>query len=234
MFPAANHRTFVLFDVDGTLVDSIALENACFQGAVAELLGVEAIDTDWSSYRHTTDPGVFIEIYQRHVGRLPTMPEVNSFQDLLIYKLVAAIARNRSCCGPIPGAASFISALKEAPDFTIGVVTGAWRRSATVKLEAARINIDGLPFASGDDAIDRFSIFSKALARSSSSFDRLVLVGDGVWDVRTAQMLGAAFLGVGSGERAQNLRSAGAVNIIENFLELSFAIEKLETTCVPN
>ena len=234
MFPAANRRTFVLFDVDGTLVDSIALENTCFQAAVAGHLGVEAIDTDWSSYRHTTDPGVFIEIYQRHVGRLPTTPEVNSFQDLLIHKLVAAIAGNRSRCGPIPGAASFITALKEAPEFGIGIATGAWQRSATVKLEAAGINIDGLPFASGDDAIDRFSIFSKALARSFGSFDRIVLVGDGVWDVRTAQMLGAAFVGVGSGERAQNLRSAGAVNIIENFLELSSAIEELKAACVPS
>jgi phosphoglycolate phosphatase-like HAD superfamily hydrolase len=38
----------------------------------------------------------------------------------------------------------------------------------------------------------------------------IVSVGDGVWDLKTAQVLGLDFIGIGEGKKAEALRSLGA------------------------
>jgi hypothetical protein len=63
MFPTTNLRTFVLFDLDGVLVDSAVLGNEC----LADYFGVDAISTNWESYQHATDPGVFMEIFESYM-----------------------------------------------------------------------------------------------------------------------------------------------------------------------
>ena len=47
-----------VFDIDGTLVQSLAVDEACFVRAFAEVLGIEDIDTDWAHYDHVTDDGM--------------------------------------------------------------------------------------------------------------------------------------------------------------------------------
>ena len=95
--------------------------------------------------------------------------------------------------------------------FTATVVaTGAWRRSAMLKLAAAEIDIAGLVFASADDAVDRGEIVRKAMVQLAGGVDRAIFVGDGLWDVATASRLGLGILGIGSGEWAAELRGAGA------------------------
>jgi len=49
----------VLFDLDGTLVDSGAFEGELYVHAVRSVLGI-AIDTDWSRYRHETVDDVWM------------------------------------------------------------------------------------------------------------------------------------------------------------------------------
>ena len=51
-----------VFDIDGTLVQSLAVDEACFVRAFAEVLGIEDIDTDWAHYDHVTDDGVTNQI----------------------------------------------------------------------------------------------------------------------------------------------------------------------------
>ena len=48
-------------------------------------------------------------------------------------------------------------------------------------------------------------------------FSDFTYVGDGIWDVKAARSLGWNFIGVGTGERAEALRQAGAVKIIPHF-----------------
>jgi phosphoglycolate phosphatase-like HAD superfamily hydrolase len=223
-----SRHTFILFDVDGTLVDSMGLEEECFSGAVLDHLGVDSIDTDWSSYRHTTDPGILNELYERLMTRLPTATEVEAFQDLFVGKLAAAIAGDPNRCREIRGARNLIAMLRQSASFAVGIATGAWQRPISLKLKAADVDIDGLPFASGDDAFDRRSIFEIALKRAASSFGRVVVVGDGVWDVDAARSIGAAFVGLGSGERADRLIGAGATDVIADYQDISNTIARIE------
>ena len=62
-------RHLVMFDVDGTLTQSMDADGRCYAQAMAEHLGME-IDTDWSTYRHATDPGIAHELFAR-AGRPP-------------------------------------------------------------------------------------------------------------------------------------------------------------------
>lgn len=54
----------VIFDVDGTLVDSYGLDTELYCRAVNEVLGQASIRKDWAEYTHVTDAGILAEILQ--------------------------------------------------------------------------------------------------------------------------------------------------------------------------
>ena len=55
----------VVFDLDGTLVESDEFDGVLYAKAVRDVLGIE-VDDDWSGYRHATDSGILDEILDRH------------------------------------------------------------------------------------------------------------------------------------------------------------------------
>ena len=81
--------------------------------------------------------------------------------------------------------------------------------------------MDNVPCAFCDDEISREGIWRLAHRRSEERygqrFPRVVCVGDGVWDARTARRLGHGFIGVGRGAEAEKLRAEGAVHIVADF-----------------
>lgn len=52
-----------IFDIDGTLTDSIDIHQAAFRGAL-ELVGVTEYDGNWGNYKHHTDSYIFRAIYE--------------------------------------------------------------------------------------------------------------------------------------------------------------------------
>jgi phosphoglycolate phosphatase-like HAD superfamily hydrolase len=59
------------------------------------------------------------------------------------------------------------------------------------------------------------------------------LVGDRIWDAKTAQTLRLPFVGVGEKERAELLRQAGASHVAENFVNGARFLEYLDEARVP-
>ena len=53
--------------------------------------------------------------------------------------------------------------------------------------------------------------------RHGIAFDRLVYVGDGIWDVRAARRLGIGFVGIGEGDREIQLREEGAEIVLPDY-----------------
>ena len=108
-----------------------------------------------------------------------------------------------------------------------------------VKMKAAGIGVDPLPAAFAEDGPSRQSIVQAAIARASvfyrqSAFEKVVSVGDAMWDLWTARRLGLPFVGVAHEERARNLRRLGASHVIENFLDYEHCLECLERATAPN
>ena len=68
-----------MFDVDGTLTETMKIYEECFVRTLAEIYGFAGVETDWSRYKNTTDSGIFHEIHLVHTGRLPSNAEVHIF-----------------------------------------------------------------------------------------------------------------------------------------------------------
>ncbi|MEX1113151.1 MAG: hypothetical protein WED32_01710, partial [Patescibacteria group bacterium] len=109
--------------------------------------------------------------------------------------------------------------------------------TARLKLAAAGLPTERL-LASSDDSPDRRAIFDRARHRTKEREGRtpsdIVLVGDGVWDVRTAAQLGRRFVGIGVVARAETLRNAGADVVIADDRDREAALDALKRATMPS
>jgi beta-phosphoglucomutase-like phosphatase (HAD superfamily) len=49
----------VMFDIDGTLTLSNDLDDTAFLNALDEVFNIREFSTDWATYPHVTDAGIF-------------------------------------------------------------------------------------------------------------------------------------------------------------------------------
>ena len=227
-----------IFDIDGTLTNTNSVDEDCFVRALDEAHSISGIGTDWGQYPHTTDSGITDQIFQEKFGRRPEDAELAKFKGCFMSALSEQYQFNASAFAEIPGASVSLNRLRRESEWAIAIATGCWRESAFLKLRAARIDIDGLPAAYAEDGLSREDILQAAVARSLdhyrlSSFGKIVSVGDGVWDVRTAGRLKFSFLGVGSGKSAARLSTAGAKHVIEDFSDYGKLLGLLRAAEIP-
>ncbi len=227
--------TLVVFDVDGTLTDTAAVDEECFATAFREEFGVDAVDTDWSRYSEFTDSTIIAEIFHELYGRGPTGNEIERF----VARFVAILEGERDVTperfAPIPGARSLVSRLLSESGWRIALATGGWGRSARLKLRCAGVDFGAAPLASADDSRIRAEIAETAIGRAGGrgAFARVVLVGDTIWDVRTAKRLALPFLGVARGARAEALRAAGTAAVVPDFADAAATLVALATVPAP-
>jgi phosphoglycolate phosphatase-like HAD superfamily hydrolase len=92
-------------------------------------------------------------------------------------------------------------------------------------------------FACADDGRSRADIVRLARDRAEAfyrcQFDRVVSIGDGVWDLQTAIELDMPFLGIGTGDRADWLRRAGAAIVLPDYSDFGAFLTAVEITTVP-
>ncbi len=220
----------VMFDIDGTLTETMKVDAECYVQSLAEVCGFTDIETDWSSYRHATDSGIFHEIHLARTGRTPSVAEVSRFRQHFIELLTQA--SSKAAFTPIPGARQMLSRLAASAEHRVSLATGAWRDSARLKMASAGMCFDDHPAASADDAFDRESIMKlsmqRAVERYGGPFASTVYIGDAVWDARACRALGIPFIGIGSGVRAARLASEGAIRVFPDFSDADLFLETLD------
>lgn len=227
-----------IFDIDGTLTNTNSVDEECFINALAEAHAITGIDTDWSTYPHTTDSGITQHIFQEQFARSPEATELVKFKRCFVNMLSEQYRSDSSSFAEIASASTAINRLKGESDWAVAIATGCWRESALLKLRAARIDIEGIPAAYAEDGLAREEILQAAVSQSLeqyqvSRFGKIVSIGDGLWDVRTARRLGLSFLGVGSGESAAMLHQAGAKHVIEDFADYGQLLRFLNEAEIP-
>jgi phosphoglycolate phosphatase-like HAD superfamily hydrolase len=228
----------VIFDIDGTLTQTSHVDSICFARAFAESHQLKVDESDWADCPHVSDSAVLHHIFKQRLGRAPHSQDEDTIKNRLVSLLEEHRELDHAYFAEVPGARAMLGLLKLKSDWHRAIATGCWQKSAEMKLGAASIEYGGLPGGFAEDGISRESIVSAAISRSISHyqrqvFDRIVSIGDGVWDVQTASALGLAFIGIAGGERAAALARAGAKHVIPDFEDTDRFFALLEIAEVP-
>ncbi len=185
----------VMFDIDGTLIESNEFDSECFRAAVEDVLQV-AIDTNWDKYHHATDAGILSQI----MDELKLADERQSLfaavKERYLHHISSYISGHK--VSPIGGAPEFLARLARRPDVRVALATGGWLEPAVLKLEAAGLGVAGIPMASSSDHFSRIEIMRIAEARcGADQYQSKTYFGDGPWDLKASRALGYSFVLVG-------------------------------------
>jgi phosphoglycolate phosphatase-like HAD superfamily hydrolase len=218
----------VIFDIDGTLIESNALDSECYLQALEEC-GFQDVDTEWSHYRHVTDCGIYDEIFKQRHGRAPDECETKQFQISLSRALSKALAQ--SSVSMIQGAREFLTHLGSSSRHKIAFATGCWSDSARIKMKCLELSLEPYPFASADDALERESIMKLAIERAAEhyaqKFQSKAYIGDGIWDAEACKNIGLPFVGIGKGEHVEKLLAKGAMCVFTDLSDIDSIVRVL-------
>jgi HAD superfamily hydrolase (TIGR01509 family) len=216
-------RPAFVFDLDGTLVDSVYQHVLAWREALEEV-GIEL--AVWRIHRRIgMSGGLLANQLLRETGRGVVAEEAARLQALhaLAYSRLAAQVR------PLPGAHELLTTLT-----TYGV---PWAIATSGREEVARpvlhklgvpeavpvITRDQVPYAKPDP-----DLFLAAAARLGVDAEDAVVVGDSIWDLlaaRRARSLGVGLLSGGYG-RAE-LEVAGAYRVYDDPADLLFHLDEV-------
>ena len=185
----------VIFDIDGTLLQSAEIDDQLYREAVCSVLGEVRFRDSLHAYSKVTDDGILSEIATDNAISLDSAL-VGQVRDQFVGLLSGHIERH----GPfaeIPGAFSFLEQLTRSPGHRVAMATGGWRASARLKLQSAGFAQNLIPLMTSDDAPTRTGIMHKALDRLGSGITSVTYFGDGPWDQRATAELGWQFVAVG-------------------------------------
>jgi beta-phosphoglucomutase-like phosphatase (HAD superfamily) len=185
----------VIFDIDGTLLQSDANDDALYLAAVRDVLGDVKLRLAWSMYTQFTAAGILTEILNDN-AIAATMDTGSAVRD----RFVANVRRHVSDHGSfaeIPGANAFVESLNLSPTPPVAYATGGWRESALLKLSVSGFPVAGVPLATSDDYFERQEIMLHALRQLDGVFASVTYYGDGQWDAAAAKALGWQVVPVG-------------------------------------
>jgi phosphoglycolate phosphatase len=195
----------VLFDIDGTLLNSEGLGRASMQRALAEVFGSPGNP----SYRYDgkTDKQIV-----RDVMRLEGHSDehIDSRMETLILLYLEGLRTGAKSGNfnvrPLEGVLELLDVLEARKDVVLGLLTGNVEPGARVKLTAAGINPDRFRVnAFGSDHEHRPQLPAIAQRRAGEMLgldiagDRVIVIGDTPADIECGRSLGARAIGVASG-----------------------------------
>ncbi|MDA5193086.1 HAD-IA family hydrolase [Govanella unica] len=214
---------FLVFDCDGTIVDSqfmiIAAMNEAFDG-------VGLTRPDNNNVRRVV--GLSLpEAISRLLGEADQLAVADLAER---YKRAFRRAREDGGREPFyPGAREAIIRFSEA-GYLLGVATGKSRRGLLAVLEQAGIRSHFVSLQTADDAPGKPhpAMLRQAMADAGASADETLMIGDTSYDIDMARAAGVVGLGVSWGYHApQDLITAGAVRVVDDYPALERAVPEL-------
>jgi beta-phosphoglucomutase-like phosphatase (HAD superfamily) len=188
-------KNLIVFDIDGTLTDSVAHHQTAFVTALQQM-GVMQINTDFKTYKHHTDSHIAKVIYELDRKQNFDAQQLELFESLL-WSQISTVALKE-----IKGALQAVNLFEQTADFGVCYATGSLRKPATYKLNTIGINFEPGQLVASNEIETREEIVLAAIEQAKghyqqNSFDRIISIGDGLWDLKTAQNLELEFIGIG-------------------------------------
>jgi phosphoglycolate phosphatase-like HAD superfamily hydrolase len=218
MTSAAGMPTVVLFDVDGTLIDSGGAGARSWKHAFDKLYGISA-DIGSHTEAGETDPVVARKTFEAAVGRGPTEAELARLFAVYLLRLSEEV-RTSEGYRVLEGVEDLLLMLSDAGTM-LGLVSGAMEGAARVKLSRADLNRFFVFGGYGSDSDDRAMLTRGAIDKAAMLHghdvtpDRVFVVGDTPLDVEAARAVGAVSVAVASGRFSmEELRSSGASHVL--------------------
>ena len=212
----------LIFDLDGTLVDTVYAHVFAWQRALGER-GM-AID-GWKIHRRIgMSGGLFTRAVGRELGRELTDEEAAAIQDHHGRVFRELLPDRRA----LPGAAELLADLR-GHDVVHGIATSGRRPEIDASLAALDAG-DTVVVARGDVARAKPEpdLFLECARRLQADARDCYVVGDAVWDLlaaRRARMLSVGLLSGGYG--ADELLEAGAYRVYRDAAELHASLDEL-------
>jgi HAD superfamily hydrolase (TIGR01549 family) len=212
-----------LFDLDGTLVDSVYQHVLAWQDALDDV-GIEL--SVWRIHRKIgMSGGLFANALLRETGR-----EVGPEEAERLKKLHGeAYERRAGLVRPLPGARELLEYLSEV-GVPWAIATSGHMDSAGLVLPLLGVP-DGVPVITRDQvayAKPDPDLFLAAAERLGVDIADSVVVGDSVWDLlaaRRARALGVGLLSGGYGQ--EELERAGAYRVYEDPADLLIHLDEV-------
>lgn len=213
----------LIFDLDGTLVDTVYAHVFSWQRAFNEA-GV-SID-GWKIHRRIgMSGGLFTRAVARELGRDIPPEEVEKLQKRHSELFLEMLPERR----PLPGATNLLKFLREN-GIIHGIATSGRRPDIDKSLESLGVPAETVVIERGNvqRAKPEPDLFLACQERLGVRTDECYVIGDAVWDLLAARRAGMLSVGLLSGGYGEDeLFRAGAFRIYRDAAELHRSLDEL-------
>jgi HAD superfamily hydrolase (TIGR01509 family) len=213
----------LIFDLDGTLVDTVYAHIIAWQRTLAEAgMALEG----WRIHRKIgMSGGLFTRAVGREIGREISPGEEAALLNRHGELFIQLLPERR----PLPGAVELIHFLK-SNDIPFGIATSGRRPEINTSLDVLGIGDDVVVVERGDVARAKPEpdLFLACQQRLGVSISDCYVVGDAVWDLLAARRAGMLSIGLLSGGYGEDeLMKASAFRVYRDPAELHRSLDEL-------
>ena len=213
----------IIFDLDGTLVDSVYQHVTAWREA---LLKHDIAAAQWRIHRAIGMSGrLFLPKLLKDEGHHPSMPLIRRLEkahDDRFNGMIRQIA-------PLPGSLQLLKQLKRR-SIPFAIATSGERRQ-TNRLLRRIVGFPACPVITADDVASAKpapDLFELAASKLKKEPHDCFVVGDSVWDVLAGRRMKAAVVALRTGGfHGHELQESGAYRVYADPLELSESLEQL-------
>lgn len=217
----------IVFDIDDTLTKSEDQHQLAYVNAMKEF-GILEINQNWKEYEHHTDSFILKENYENNLDEIFDFSFIPKFESRMT-ELILSLDK----VSEISGAKNIVDFFTKKTNYAISFATGSLLKPAFIKLNQAAIEYDENLVVGSNEIYEREGIVKMAIEKANKhygvqSFDEIISVGDGIWDLKTARNLGLYFIGIGMKNYADFQKENVKVHIKDwNEFDLELTEQKL-------
>jgi phosphoglycolate phosphatase-like HAD superfamily hydrolase len=197
--------TLLLFDIDGTLLDTGGAGAGALLDAAESVFGVRREDLPPLDLAGATDGGVIRKLFEDAKHEFGE-EKAEAFRDCYLVRLQERLRHPGFAGCLLGGVAPLLSRLGQSNGFAIGLLTGNLRRGAAYKLDRFGIAHHFADGGFGDDGEHRNDLGPIAVRRMEARTGRtfppaqVIVLGDTPKDIACAHAMGARCLAVATGK----------------------------------